>query len=185
MTFSAFYTEGRYDKFKVYDGDSTSDTKLLDAHSGSSLPSPLRSSGSSLLMYFRSDGSLSLSGFEAVCTAFCAAGYYLDFGTTRTCQSYVSNVCCWMCCCRPSSVCLACLHPAFLSFVSHVPHLCTCCWSGAPIKRLQAPLHAQATLATAPVPPLAIAVLLKLASAFLQIVPLVERVRQDSSKVRV
>jgi hypothetical protein len=84
ISFSSFNTENNYDKLYIYDGVSTSDVKLLNAHSGTSTPAGKQSTNAVVLFRFTSDGSITRTGFTATWTASCLAGAYLS-PSTREC----------------------------------------------------------------------------------------------------
>ena len=70
--FNEFHTEEDYDHLDVYDGPSSSSTKIATL-SGSSIPLDIESSGNSLYLTFETDGSIPSRGFEI---------HYLEKGNT-------------------------------------------------------------------------------------------------------
>ena len=60
ISFNTFNTERNFDFVNIYDGDSTSDTRLA-RHHGSSTPPDVCSSGSDMLIRFTTDGSVTRS----------------------------------------------------------------------------------------------------------------------------
>lgn len=105
LSFQRFQTENNYDKVYVYDGSSTSATRLL-LHSGTSVPGSVVSSGSTMLVVFYSDSYTQRTGFQASyeqeatscsgrVTLTSAAGSFTD-GSVDVMQYANNKECSWL-----------------------------------------------------------------------------------------
>lgn len=68
LDFTNFYTENNYDWVSVYDGSSSSSTRI-GHFSGNSIPPELTTSGNQMTVIFTSDYSVTKTGFNAVYTS--------------------------------------------------------------------------------------------------------------------
>jgi hypothetical protein len=79
LQFSSFYTESNFDYVSVYDGSSSSASRLLH-YAGSNVPSAQAGSGSSMTVIFHTDGSGTHSGFSSSfsCGSACSGSHSLS-----------------------------------------------------------------------------------------------------------
>ncbi|MBO7572223.1 MAG: gliding motility-associated C-terminal domain-containing protein [Bacteroidales bacterium] len=88
LTFSSFNTESSYDELTVYDG-STSGSVLLDAVSGTSIPSTVTAASGTMTVVWSSDGTVYRDGWSAVITSSC--GPCTPTLTSTTTTYYISR----------------------------------------------------------------------------------------------
>eukprot|EP00937_MAST-01D_sp_MAST-1D-sp2_P002663 g2663.t1 len=85
LRFTRFDTESGWDEVNIYDGGSTSATRVVSGHSGSSAPADVLSTGPSLLVQFGSDSSTARTGFEARYSAAGGDSCQAELKTSGSC----------------------------------------------------------------------------------------------------